>query len=133
LGWYAIQALYDRVRNPAIILRVPLSAYVASMLLVMGFTIAKLHRDGGTTEIDYGTALKPQMEAIARIHHFSPRSPIEIQYYQWIDFPYAKDVLLALLPAPTEPLPTRRLIVRNRDAFPGDAHITVEDLPVSSE
>ena len=113
------------------LLFIPLAAYLASMLIVTTFTIAKIHCDAGTTIIDYGTDLKNQMEAVARIHQFSSDSPIELHYQHWIDFPWAKDALMELLPPTATPLPPRKLIVRYENAFPGDARIVVDDFPIS--
>jgi energy-coupling factor transporter transmembrane protein EcfT len=131
LAWYALDAVDAVAKKAHVILLIPLGAYLASMLIVLSFTIAKIHRDAGTTGGDYGTDLENQMKAVARIHQFSPDSPIELHYPHWRDFGWAKDALLELLPVQSEPLPMRKLVVRYRNAFPGDARIVVDDFPTS--
>jgi len=105
LAWYALNALYTFAGKMGRLLFIPLAAYLASMLIVTTFTIAKIHCDAGTTIIDYGTDLKNQMEAVARIHQFSSDSPIELHYQHWIDFPWAKDALMELLLPPLPRFP----------------------------
>jgi hypothetical protein len=130
LAWYAVDALYRRAWKPAITICLPLAAYVASVLIVMGISIIWIHINGGTRSIDYGTVLQDQMRAVARIEKFSPDSPTDVTYLQWQNLPWVKRDLIALLPPPPEPRPLRRLLIRYRNEYPDDARISVEDFPI---
>jgi hypothetical protein len=125
LAWYATDALLRRGRKIRLAILAPVGAYIASMLIVMGFTIARIHRDGGTTALDYGTTLGAQISATRQLQKYSPDSPIDMQYFQWRAFPWAKDELLNLLVPASGPREKRLLLIRYRNAFPGDAHIQV--------
>ena len=95
-------------------------------------SIVKIHVDAGTDGFDYGTNMANQMEAAERINQFSPDSPIDPRFYQhWIMFPWAKDMTNESGGIAVWARPTRQLVVRYRNAFPGDARIVVEDFAVA--
>jgi hypothetical protein len=52
-----------------------------------------------------------------------------MQVPQWRRYPLALKVLLELNPAPDLPRPKAHLLVKLRNAHPGDAHIEVKELP----
>jgi hypothetical protein len=130
LAWLAIDLLRRRIAA-RIFLAVPIAVYVAAMLLVTGYSIFIIHRNGGTRAFDFGSTLAVQASAAEKIHQFSTASPVEIKVDQWNEFPWAKDVLLSLQPPSQPDRPLRTLVVRYRDAYPGDAHIVVDDYPVA--
>jgi len=57
---------------------------------------------------------------------------LEIQVPQWRRYPLALKVLIELTPAPDLPRPLGRLVVKYRNAYPGDARIEVEERGHSS-
>jgi hypothetical protein len=129
LAWYVVDALIRLSRKRAIMVYVPVTAYVTSAVIVLGISIIRIHIDGGTRSIDYGTALGEQIQAVRRIEEFSPGSLIDDKYPQWVDFPGAKHELMELIP-PEEAAgsrPLRRLVVRYRDEVGENARIVVED------
>jgi hypothetical protein len=130
LAWYGVDAIGRWIWKPLLTIRLPLAAYVASTAAVLITSIILIHRNGGTRTIDYGTVLADQMQAARRIQQFSPRSPVEVVYFQWRDFPWAKSALLELSAPPPGPQPLRQLLIRYRDDYPQDARIAVDDFPL---
>ncbi len=107
------------------------AVYAASMLfgsVVIATTIA---RNAGHRNINFGTSVGNQIAAIKQLRRYSDDSSVDIRLPQWKSFPLAWKVLLELNPPTSDPRPRRHLVVKYRDAHPGDAHIEVEELPNS--
>ena len=91
--------------------------------------IATTIAHGGTRNIYYGTSLGNQIAAVQKLRDYSDTSPVEIQFPQWKSYPMALRVLVELNPPASGPRPRRPLVVKYRDAYPGDARIEVDELP----
>lgn len=88
-------------------------------------------RNAGARNINFGTSVGNQIAAIKQLRRYSDDSSVDIRLPQWKSFPLAWKVLLELNPPTSDPRPRRHLVVKYRDAHPGDAHIEVEELPNS--
>jgi hypothetical protein len=94
------------------------------------YVLSKIHRDGGTRTLTYGTTLANQVQVSREIESYSPKSSFEFDYPAWAQFPPAYRALRGLDGAhPGEDLPRKYLIIRFRDAYPDDARIMLEVLP----
>src|SRR5579863_9652900 len=102
----------------------------AALVVVLATAGWVIHHDGGTRSLGYGVTLAEQISAAQHINQFSDQSPCTITFEQWERFPGFLILWRRMNPPPPEILPTRKLIVRYRDAFPTDAHIVVEDDPL---
>jgi hypothetical protein len=128
-AWIAADWLVKRVRKDIFISIIAL--YAASLLLGIGIIAATIARNGGTRTIYYGTSIGNQIAAVQKLRNYSDDSVVDFQLPQWRLFPLARKVLLELNPPTFAPRPRRHLVVKYRDAGPGDAHIEVEEIPGS--
>jgi len=133
-AWLAADALGRAAWRRSVMVRVALPVYAAALLIVLGSMVNQIARDGGAWSENYGVALENQLQAFGRLRQFSLDSPRLINVSQWTDHPWVlgKD-LPELVPAPAGPRPRRQIIVGYRLAFPGDARLRVEDLPITQE
>jgi hypothetical protein len=128
----AADFLWRHFHQRALLSRVAFSAYALSLVFLIAVTAATIHRNGGSRNLAYGITLADQRSACQTIAKYSPDVPPLILIEQWQKYPGDMKVLAELNP-PTflvDPLPRQKLIVRYRDAFPGDAHILVEVRPL---
>jgi hypothetical protein len=102
-----------------------LGLYAAAMLVSLAMIAGTIHHNGGMRSENYGTALGDQVAAVRQMQRYSDDSAREIEIPEWTEHPRTPAVLEELMPAPAGPRPKRSLRIRYRDAFPGDARITV--------
>jgi len=102
-----------------------LGLYAAALLVSLATIAGTIHRDGGMRSENYGTALADQIAAVRRMQRYSDDSPRKIEIPEWTKHPRTPAVLEELMPPPAGPRPKRSLLLHYRDAFPGDARITV--------
>jgi len=107
------------------------AVYAASMVFGSIVIAATIAHNAGARNINFGTSVGNQIAAIKQQRRYSDDSSVDIQLPQWKSFPLAWKVLLELNPPTSDPRPRRHLVVKYRDAHPGDAHIEVEELPGS--
>jgi len=124
-AWIAVDWLLSRSKQAVLIVKQLIAIYTASILSGIGIIAVVVARNGGTRGIHYGTSVANQVYAVRTVQQFSDLSSVDIEIPQWQLYPRAYQVLLELSPPPTGPRPERRLIVKYRDAFPGDARIEV--------
>jgi hypothetical protein len=128
LAWMAVDWAMSR-SGRGIIVRTSIAIYAASILLGMVIIASTIARNAGTLSTNYGLSLSNQIAAANQIQRFSSGSELEMQVPQWRRYPLALKVLLELNPAPDLPRPKAHLLVKLRNAHPGDAHIEVKELP----
>ena len=128
-AWIAVDWLMRRSAQFNFTMRGLLGIYSASLLMGILIIAATIARNAGVAGGYYGTSLANQIEAVKQIRQFSNRSKLDIQFTPWELHPLAYQVLMELNPAGTMPLPARHLIVKYRNAYPGDARIEVQALP----
>jgi hypothetical protein len=131
-AWLAFDALPRWFGPRSITARMTIPVYAASLLFVEVIVAWQIARNGGSKGDNYGAVLSNQIEVVKEIGRFSDASPIDVQVQYWQTRPDTLRVLRQLVAPPTPDGPVRRLIVRFRDAFPGDARIIVQNLPVSN-
>ncbi len=133
-AWLAFSALPRWSRNIAARMTVPI--YAASLLFVELIVAWQIARNGGSKGDNYGAVLSNQVDVVRAIDRFSDASPIDVQVSYWQTRPDTLRVLRQLVNPPIDrsatQLPIGRLVVRFRDAFPGDARVVVENRQVSS-
>ncbi len=127
LAWIAVDWAMSRYRRGILIVRTSIAIYAVSVLLGMGIVASTIAGNGGTLNTNYGTCLANQIAAVKEIRQFSNHGQMEIQVPQWQHYPLALQVLLELNPAPDVPRPPAHLVVKYRNAYPGDARIKVEE------
>jgi hypothetical protein len=126
---YAVFAFLAIQSLPGQLPRIALAVQGVSMLVVLCCMIFIISRDGGTRNTGFGTVLADQWMAAQKIAAFSPDSSRNVLFAQWKTFPGELYTLQDLLPPPPATRPTANLIIRYRNAFPGDARIEVESQP----
>jgi hypothetical protein len=131
LAWMAVDWVMSRFRRGVLVVRASIAIYAASLLLGMGIVASTVARNAGTLNPRAGFCLANQIAAVKEIQRFSKGSEVEIQVPQWQRYPLEWKVLLELNPAPDLPLAKAHLVVKLRNAYPGDAHIEVEEFPGS--
>jgi hypothetical protein len=104
-----------------------MTIYAASLMLGVTIIAITIAINGGTRNIYYGTSLANQIAAVQTLARYSPDSTVEMRIPQWKSFPLSWRVLFELTPLPAQLRPARHLIVRYRDAGPGDARIEVDE------
>jgi hypothetical protein len=127
LAWVAVDRVMSRSRRGMLVVRTSIAIYAASILLGMGIVASTIARNAGTLSTNYGLSLANQIAAAKDIQRFSNRSEVEMQVPQWQRYPLALKVLLELNPAPDLARPKGHLVVKLRNAFPGDAQIEVDE------
>jgi hypothetical protein len=132
LAWLAVDWVMSRSGRGMLVVRSSIAIYAASVLLGTVIIASTIARNAGTHSTNYGASLSNQIAAANQILRFSDRSEVEMQVPQWRRYPLALKVLLELIPAPDLPRPTAHLLVKYRNAHPGDAHIEVEETGHSS-
>ena len=126
-GSQNVSRIVSNSRRGVLVVRTSIAIYAASILLGMIIVASTIARNAGTLSTNYGISLANQIAAANEMQRFSNRSEVEMQVPQWRRYPLALKVLLELNPAPAVPLPKAHLLVKLRNAFPGDAHIEVDD------
>jgi hypothetical protein len=131
-AWMAFDALprWFGEKSPVALWLVPV--YTACLVFCLGIITWQLARNGGSKGDQYDAALSNQVAVATELNRFSPQSPIDMRVSYWNDRPDTLPVLRQLAPKPAGDLATRRLVVRFRDAFPGDARIVVENYPLAT-
>ena len=132
LAWMAVDWVMSRLSRGMLVVRTSIAIYAASILLGVCMIASTIARNAGTLSTNYGISLANQIAAANQIQRFSNRSELEIQVPQWRRYPLALKVLIELTPAPDLPRPLGRLVVKYRNAYPGDARIEVEERGHSS-
>jgi hypothetical protein len=136
-AWLAFDALprWFGVRSIAARFTIPL--YAASLLFVELICAWQIARNGGSKGDNYGAVLSNQVTAVREIGRFSDASPIDLQVSYWQTRPDTLRVLRQLVAPPNDDvpgsLPTRRLVVRFRNAFLGDARIVVDNFAITAD
>jgi hypothetical protein len=102
-----------------------LGLYATALLVSLAIIAGTIHHNGGMRSENYGTALADQIAAVRRMQRYSDDSPRKIEIPEWTKHPRTPAVLEELMPPPAGPRPKRSLLLHYRDAFPGDARITV--------
>lgn len=125
--WFGSQSIFARLTVPA---------YAASLLFVECIVAWQIARNGGMKGNHYNAALSNQMQVASEIDRLSDAGSIDVRVDYWQREPKTLPVLCKLaegLPSnsPLDNLPARRLVVRFRDAFPGDARIVVDSYPLA--
>jgi len=129
-AWLALDTVPRRLGNRNMISRLILPVYASSLLVVTLLLAYQIHRNGGTRDDHFSACLSNQLQVAREIERFSDASPIEMQVPYWIERPLSPHALEALVGPAAGDRPTRRLVVRFRNAFPDDARIVVEDYPL---
>ncbi len=130
-AWTAIDWLLRRSAKINLAIRWSLAVYAASLLLGIVIIAATIARNGGTVGPYYGTTLANQIQAVEKMERFSDRSSLDVQFPPWRLQPLAFQVLMELNPPSPGPRPVANLVVKYRNAHPGDARIEVQVLPVT--
>jgi hypothetical protein len=130
-AWLAFDALPRWFGDRSIVARLTIPVYAMSLLFVEVIVGWQIARNGGSKGDHYSAVLSNQIEVVKEIGRFSDASPIDVQVEYWQTRPDALRVLRQLVAPPKDDGPVRRLIVRFRDAFPGDARIIVDNYPIS--
>ncbi|MGD0770306.1 MAG: hypothetical protein ABSB42_19150 [Tepidisphaeraceae bacterium] len=125
-GSQNVSRILPRSRR-GIVVRTSIAIYAASILLGVCIVASTIARNAGTLSTNYGISLANQIAAANEIQRFSNRGEVEMQVPQWRRYPLALKVLLELTPAPDLPRPTAHLLVKLRNAYPGDAHIELDE------
>ena len=130
-AWLAFDALprWFGPRSLIAVLTVPV--YAASLVFIEIIVAWQIARNGGTRGNHYNAVLSNQIEAVKEIGRFSDKSPIDVQVDYWQDRPDTLRVLRQLVSPPTDDGPVRKLVVRFRAEFPGDARIVVDNYPIA--
>ncbi len=128
-AWFAVDWLMRRSAEIGLIVRALVGIYSLSLLLGVLIIAVTIARNAGTVSGYYGTSLANQIEAVQQIRRFSDHSDIDIQFTPWQLHPLAYQVLMELNPSSPGPLPVQHLLVKYRDAYPGDARIEVQVTP----
>jgi hypothetical protein len=102
-----------------------LAVYAAAQILIVATIAVTISRDCGMRSPNYGTALSNQIAAVRQMERYSADSPRQIDVPEWSEHPRTPAVLEILLPPPPGARPRGNLVIRFRDAFPGDAGIVV--------
>jgi hypothetical protein len=126
-AWLAADWVRSHLRKSIFISVITI--YAVSLLVGTSIIATTIARNAGTRGIYYGTSLGNQLAAIHLLRDYSENSPVDIQFPQWESHPLALKVLLELNPPSLDPRPQRQLTVKYRDAYPGDAHIEVDEFP----
>ncbi len=128
-AWLAIGAMIRRFWARSILLRLALRMYAASLMIFLSTMIWKIAQDGGSDSLGYGTTLSEQVAAVRSIHRFSSAQTLMVAFEQWQTISGELISLNEMMPQPPGNYPLRRVLVRYRSAYPGDAHVVVEDFP----
>ena len=102
-----------------------LGLYAVAQLTVLTTMAIMIHRNGGMRSDNYGTALSNQIAAVRQIERYTDDSPRRIEIPEWTEHLRTPAVLEMLFSPPPGPRLRGNLVVRFRDAFPGDARIVV--------
>jgi len=124
-GWIAANWLWLRI--PKGIFTSLIAIYAASVLFGIGFITTTIARNAGARYVNAGTTLGNQIATVEDLRRYSDNSSVDIEVPQWKLYPMAWKVLMELTPPSPGPRPRRHLLVKYRDAYPGDAHIEVEE------
>ena len=108
-----------------------MSAYTASLVFCLAVIRWQLIRDGGGKGDHYNAILGDQIEVAREVDGFSSQDPIDMRVTYWNDRKDTFPVLCELLAAQAAEKPTRRVVIRFRDAFAGDSRVVVESFPIS--
>ena len=129
--WLTFSALpkWFRPTSPIVWLTIP--TYAASLLFIAVIVSWQIAKNGGMKGNHYNAVLSNQIAVANELSQFSVGSPIDVRVDYWRNDPTTLQVLRQMVgPAPAGP--KCRLVVRFRDAFPGDSRIVVEDYPVAT-
>jgi hypothetical protein len=129
--WLGLDALPRWFRSHKISARLVPLVYAASLLFVQIIIAWQIARNGGTRGNHYNAVLSNQIAVVKQIGRFSDASPIEMRVDYWSDRPDTLRVLRQLIAPPSDTGPVRKLVVKFRDAFPGDARIEVKNYPLT--
>jgi hypothetical protein len=131
-AWLAFDALPRWFGARSLVSRLTLPVYAASLFFVEIIITWQIARNGGTMGNHYNAVLSNQIDVVKELGRFSSASPINVQVYYWQDRPDTLRVLRELISPPTTSGLVRKLVVRFRYAFPGDARIVVDNYPIES-
>ncbi len=131
-AYLAFDALPRWFGGRSTVARLTVPAYAVSLLFTQIVVAWQIARNGGSRGDHYGAVLSNQIQVVKEIGQFSDASPLDIQVDYWQARPDTLRVLRQLVALPTANGPVRQLVVRFRNAFPGDARIVVESFPVSN-
>ena len=129
-AWIGFNAIPRWFGSQSLIARLLIPIYAACLLFVQIIIAWQISRNSGGKGDHYNAILSNQIEVATEMNRFSTASPIDIQVQYWTERPDTLPVLRKLMPTPPGLLPTRQLVVRFRDAFPGDAKVIVENQPL---
>jgi hypothetical protein len=129
-AWMAVDWLLKRGAGINLAIRGFVMIYAASLLLGTTIIAVTIARNGGTLGPDYGTVISNQIEAVEKIERFSDRSDLDVQFPLWRLQPLAYQVLVEMNPPSAGLKPVANLVVKYRDAYPGDARIVVSATPL---
>jgi len=129
-AWTAVDWLLRPSAGINLAIRWSLAVYAASLLLGIVIIAATIARNAGTVGPYYGATLANQIQAVEKIERFSDRSGFDVQFPLWRLQPLAFQVLMELNPPSAGPRPLANLVVKYRHAYPGDARIEVQALPL---
>jgi hypothetical protein len=127
----AFTSLPQWFKQSSLLTRLALPAYAASLLFVQIIVTWQIAKNSGMKGNHYNAVLSNQIEVANELARFSPDSPIDMRVDYWRNDPTTLRVMRQMI-APTPAGPTRSLVVRFRDAFPGDAKIIVENYPLNN-
>jgi hypothetical protein len=128
-AWVGVDWLLRRSARIGMMVRWSVVAYAASLLLGIAIIAITIARNGGTLGPYYGTSIANQIQAVEKIERFSDRSAIDVQFPPWRIHPLAYRVLMKMNPPAPGPRPLANIVMKYRDAYPGDARIEVQALP----
>ena len=130
-AWLAFDALPRWFGAQSILARLTVPVYAASLLFVQIIIAWQIIRNGGSKGNHYNALLSNQIEVAKEISSYSDASPIDMRVDYWHDVPKTLPVICKLVGQPASNRPVRQLVVRFRDAFPGDARIVVDSYPIA--
>jgi hypothetical protein len=131
-AWLALDAVPRWLGAQSVVGKLVLPVYAMSLLVTTLVVAYEIVRNGGSRGDHYSALLSNQMEVAKEIAQYSDASPIELKVPYWVTRPDAPAVTFKLAPKAAGVLPTRRIVVQYRDAFPDDARIIVKTYPLDS-
>jgi hypothetical protein len=132
-AFIALAALPRWFGEKSLVARTTLPVYAISLAFVEIIIAWQIARNSGSRGDHYNAVLSNQIEVVKKIGEFSDASPIDVQVDYWQARPETLRVLRQLISPPKAEGPVRKIVVRYRAAFPGDALIVVDDYPLISD
>lgn len=129
-AWIGFDTLPKFCGRNSVAARLVVPVYAASLLFVQIIIAWQIARNSGTKGDHYNAVLSNQIDVAREIERFSDDSPIDVRVSYWQERTDTLPVLCKIVGPQPGDRPTRRLVVRFRDAFPGDARIVVENYPL---